>query len=66
MLAAQVGKHHVSIALATLKSRYNSHLISYSSSAFRKIAQAGGGGEGQGELWCICLIDPISSSLNIV
>ena len=45
---------HVSIALATLKSLYNSYLsshFSYSSSAFRKIAQAGGGVQGQGELY---------------
>ena len=31
---------------------YLSSHFSYSSAAFRKIAQAGGGGQGQGELWC--------------
>jgi hypothetical protein len=31
---------------------YLSSHFSYSSAAFRKIAQGGGGGQGQGELWC--------------
>jgi hypothetical protein len=41
---------------------YLSSHFSYSSAAFRKIAQAGGGGQGQGELWfheitlCVYLI----------
>jgi len=30
---------------------YISSHFSYSCAAFRKIAQAGGGGQGQGELW---------------
>jgi hypothetical protein len=46
-----------STVLAALKSLYISHLTSYFfflSDAFRKIAQAGGGGHGQvaGDLWC--------------
>ena len=41
---------HFSIALPALISLYISHLIfSFSSAAFRKIAQAGGAGQGQGE-----------------
>jgi hypothetical protein len=51
--------HHVccsshSIAMSALKSLYISHLISSTSVAFRKIAQAAGGVQGQGELvpWC--------------
>ena len=31
---------------------YLSSHFSYSSVAFRKIAHGGGGGEGQGEIWC--------------
>jgi hypothetical protein len=44
----------LSIALPALKSLYISHLISATSVAFRKIAQAAGGVQGQGELvpWC--------------
>jgi hypothetical protein len=54
---------HFSIALSALKSLYISHLIPkynlfpitpvyLTSAAFRKIAQGGGGVQGQGEYWC--------------